>query len=75
MAWFEFIWTQYRVDKLAQHGLTPDDFEAAFAEYFDEEPSESSGNLIRFGYTADGRTIAMIFQWIEKDLSVIPITA
>ena len=50
-------------------------FEAAFAEYCDEESSESSDNLIRYGYTADGRAIAMIFQWIEKDLSVIPITA
>ena len=74
MAWFEYIWTQRAIDKLAQHGLTQDDFEFAFENCHREERSNSSDSMIRFGASTDGRRIAVVFEWAEVDMAVIPVT-
>jgi hypothetical protein len=60
---------------VSQHGLTQDDFEFAFENYFREVLSHSSHRLLRFGPTEDGRRIAIVFEWAEVNLAVIPITA
>ena len=75
MAWFEYYWSNRAIDKVSQHGLTQDDFEFAFENYLREELCHSSSRLIRFGLIEDGRQIAVVFEWVEEDLSVIPITA
>jgi uncharacterized DUF497 family protein len=75
MAWFEYYWSERAIDKVAQHGLTQDDFEFAFENHYREELSHSSDRLIRFGAAADGRRIAVVFEWVEEDVSVIPVTA
>lgn len=58
MAWFEFIWLEGvdgNIKHIAEHGITPDDFEHVFDNYEDESTSRSSGRPMRFGYTEDGR--------------------
>ena len=76
MAWFEFFWTDdTNVAHLAEHGITPEDFEHVFDNFVEEQTSRSSGRPVRFGYTQDGRYIAVVFEWIEEDVSVYPITA
>ena len=78
MAWYEFIWlddfTEGNIEHLAQHGFTPEDFEFVFATYEGEEISDSTGNPMRFGHTEDGRSAAIVFEWIEKDITVLPVT-
>ena len=78
MTWYEFIWSHEpceNVDHIADAGISQDDFEYAFTHYADEQISRSSGRPIRFGYTEDGRFIACVFEWVEQDVSVAPITA
>ena len=78
MAWFEFIWMDDiggNVEHIPQHGLTPDDFEFVFQNYDDETVSESSGRPMRFGRTEDGRLIAVVFEWIEEEMTVYPVAA
>lgn len=78
MAWYEFIWMDDidgNVGHIAQHGLTPEDFEFVFENYDRETISQSSGRTIRFGRTEDGRMITIVFEWIEKGMSVYPVTA
>jgi len=78
MAWFDFIWMDGidgNIDHIAQHGLPPDDFEFVFQNYDHETISHSSGRTIRFGRTEDGRRITIVFEWIEKDITVYPVTA
>lgn len=69
MAWFEFIWMDDiggNVEHVAQHGLTPDDFEFVFENYEDETFSESSGRPMRCVQTEDGRLIAIVLSGLKK---------
>ena len=78
MPWHEFLWlddlTDGNIDHVARHGFTPDDFEYVFDTYEGEGVSRSTGNPMRFGQTEDGRSAAVVFQWIEKDVTVLPVT-
>jgi hypothetical protein len=84
MPWFDVRWyfpedvdspEDSNVAHLAEHGLTPDDFEQVLCNpIFREATSDSSGRPIRFGYACDGRLIAVVYEWID-DITVLPITA
>lgn len=78
MGWFEFLWSDEpdgNVEHLAQHGLTMDDFEHVFDHAESEGFSHTTGRPVRFGTTIDGRYICIVFEWLEKDMTVLPITA
>ena len=61
-------------DKVEQHGLTSEDWEFVFENYEKEEISRSSGRPIRIGETCDGRRVCAVFEWIEDNWAVFPIT-
>jgi hypothetical protein len=76
--WFRYYWSEEpngNIQKVAEHGLTTDDFEFAFENFDTEANSRSSHRLIRFCSTPDGRRIAVVFEWDEIDVTVIPVTA
>ena len=78
MAWYEFLWNDEEggnIRHLAEHGLTINDFEHVFDNAESEGFSRSTGRPIRFGNTVDGRYIAVVFEWIEADVTVLPVTA
>ncbi len=78
MAWFEFIWLAGcggNIEHLAEHGVTQDDFETVFRNSDAELISRSRGLPMRFGYTTDGRFIAIVYEWLEADMTVLPVTA
>jgi hypothetical protein len=78
MVWFEFVWSHEEdgnVAHLAEHGLTPEDFEWVFMNYESEGVSRSTGRPIRFGETPDGRNVCIIFEWLEAEMVVYPVTA
>lgn len=78
MAWFEFVWSYEaggNVAHVVEHGLTPDEFEYVFANYESEAISKSSRRPMRFGETVDGRFVCVVFEWIEDDVTVYPVTA
>jgi uncharacterized DUF497 family protein len=63
---------------VAEHGLTPDEVEAAlFDENTTFDVSDSSGRPIAFGSTGTGRFIAVVFDILNPadPLIIRPITA
>ena len=78
MAWFDIIWNYVdedgNVEHVAQHDLTPEDVNEVLENPIREEISESSGRPIAFGYTPDGRLIAVVYEEID-DCTLYPATA
>jgi uncharacterized DUF497 family protein len=74
MANYFFIWPDETVEHLADHGLTPEDFENVVSDPEAVTESRSSGLDEAFGYTADGRYIVAIFRMLDF-MTVEPITA
>ena len=78
MPWYELIWEWDEEDgnvaHIAEHGLLPDDVEHALANPIRKERSRSSGRQIAFGYTPDGRRIAVVYETIDA-MTLYPVTA
>ena len=69
-----FVWNDELVEYLAQHGVTPDEFEEAVLNSRDVQTSRSSGRPIVFGATSTGKYLACVFEYLDED-QVVPITA
>ena len=77
MAWFDYLWLEGdegNIDHIAEHDLTPKDVEFVLENFIEERTSRSSGRPIRFGFTLDGRYIAVVFEWMD-DVTIYPVTA
>jgi hypothetical protein len=74
MPFFEFFWTAEIIAHLAEHDISPEDFEEVVMHPVDVIKSESSGNPAAFGYTQDRRFIIAIYEYLD-DMTVIPKTA
>ncbi len=77
MAMYFYLWSDElkgNRDKVEQHGLTAEDWEFVFENFEKEDISRASGRPIRIGDTADGRRVCVVFEWLEGDWSVLPIT-
>ena len=78
MPWFELIWEWDEEDgnvaHIAEHGLSPEDVEEVFEHPIRYEKSRSSGRAMVFGYSNDGRRIAVVYEQLD-DTTVYPVTA
>jgi hypothetical protein len=65
------------VAHIAEHGITQDDVEDVLLNPESETAlSRSSGQPITFGYTTDGRYIAVVWEHVmDNPLTMRPITA
>jgi hypothetical protein len=52
----------------------PQEVEFVFEHYTGEIESDSSGRPMRFGFTPDGRYVAVVFEWLDF-VTVYPVTA
>jgi len=71
------IWNEdpgANIDKVMQHGLMASDVDAVIADPTGYDVSRSSNRPILFGYTPDGRFIAVIYEEIDFE-TVYPVTA
>ena len=63
MPWIELTWEWDEEDgnvaHMAEHGVSPEDVEEVFENPIRYERSRSSGRPMVFGYTSDGRRIAV----------------
>ena len=75
MPYYEFLWNDEIVEHLAEHDLTPEDFEEVVGDPEAVGISESSGSDCCFGETTDGRFIFCAYDTLEDGISVIPRTA
>ena len=77
MVWFDFLWldgANGSIEHIAEHDLTITDVEYVIENYDEESTSRGSGRPLRFGRIADGRYIAVVFEWVDN-VTVYPITA
>jgi len=74
MPHYFFIWTPEIIDHLAEHDVTPDEFEEVASHPDVEDVSRSTGNPIAFGATSDGRCLCCVFKRLDGD-NIEPITA
>ena len=76
MDWTHIIWDDSpggNVEHVEEHDLTTDEVDYVLENYESKTVSRSSGHPCVFGYTPDGRYIAVIYE--EDNDTVIPITA
>ena len=74
MPYYFYIWTPEIVEHLAEHDVTPEEFEEVLSNPEYEDVSRSSGNPLAFGYTSDGRFLCCVYRCLGEDL-IEPVTA
>lgn len=69
-----YVWTPEIVAHLAEHGVTPDEFEEIVSNPDYEDNSRSSGNPLAFGSTSGDKFLCCVFRRLDDD-TIEPITA
>jgi hypothetical protein len=70
----EFIWTDENIDHIAQHDVTPEEFEYVVKHPERRDVSHSSGLPCCWGSTLEGRFLFCVYETID-DMTVYPVTA
>lgn len=71
--WF-CLWDDENVQHLAEHGVTPEEFEEIVADPDSQSTSRTTGRPIAFGFTSAGRYLACVFEMVDE-VTIYPITA
>lgn len=74
MPFYFFIWTPEIAEHLAEHDITPDEFEEVVGNPERDDVSRSSGNPLAFGHTSDGRYLCCVYKRLDDD-TIEPVTA
>jgi hypothetical protein len=74
MPYYFFVWTPEVVEHLAEHDVTPEEFEEILGNPEYEDVSRSSGNPLAFGDTSEGRHLCRVYKRLSEDL-IEPVTA
>jgi hypothetical protein len=74
MAQYFFIWTPDIIEHLAEHDVSPEEFEEVVSNPEYEDISRSTGNPLAFGSTSDGRFLCCVYKWLDDD-TIEPVTA
>jgi hypothetical protein len=74
MPYYFFVWTRDILEHLAEHDVTPDEFEEVVSNPDYEDISRSTGNPVAFGATSTGRHLCCVFRRLDKD-TIEPVTA
>jgi uncharacterized DUF497 family protein len=69
-----FIWNDLIEKHLAEHGVTPDEFEEIVCNPDEVEQSQSSDRFVAFGETSTGKYLACVYEHLD-DATVLPVTA
>ena len=74
MPYYFFVWTLDTIDHLAEHDVTPEEFEEIVSNPDPEDISRSTGNPLAFGSTSTGRYLCCVFRRLGDD-TIEPLTA
>ncbi len=74
MPYYEFVWTEEIIEHLAEHGVTPEDFEAVVSHPESRDVSRATKRPCCFGETPDGEYLYCVYELLD-DITVIPVTA
>ncbi len=71
---YSFIWNGPIEEHLAEHGVTPDEFEEVVRNPDEMGQSRSSDRPIAFGETSTGKYLACVYEFLDG-ATILPITA
>jgi len=74
MPYYEFVWTDEIIAHLAEHGVSPADFEEVVSNPSRISVSRSSGRPCCWGELADGRELFCVYEFLD-DMTIVPVTA
>ncbi len=74
MPFYFYVWTEEIIEHIAEHDLSPKDFEYVLAHPTDKGASDSSRLPTVWGYTEDGRFVMAVYRALDDD-TIIPVTA
>jgi hypothetical protein len=74
MPYYFFLWTSEIVEHLAEHDVTPNEFEEVVGDPEYEDVSRSTGNPLAFGFTSEGRYLCCVYKRLDED-TIEPVTA
>ena len=74
MPFYIFQWTDEIVEHLAQHGVTPEEFQEVVEQGSGRTISRGSGLPMAFGQTSTGKFIGCVWTLIDE-VELIPVTA
>lgn len=74
MPFFHFFWTDEAESYIAEHGISPEDFEFVLSNERYTKTSHSSGRPVAMGYTPSGDFIICVYEMLDE-ITVYPITA
>ena len=74
MAYYFYAWNDEIIGHLAEHDVTPEDFEYVFDNPTDKGESDSSGRPVVWAYTEDGRFLIAVYRKLD-DMTILPVTA
>ena len=69
-----FLWDPETEEHLAQHGVTPEEFEEIVCNPDSVGESRSTGRPIAFGATSTGKYLACVYELVDQD-TILPVTA
>jgi hypothetical protein len=74
MPLYFYVWTPEIIEHLAEHEVSPEEFEHIVSNPDYQAISRSSGNPLAFGSTTEGRHLCCVFRRLDDDL-IEPIIA
>ena len=74
MPYYEFLWLDETTEHLAEHGVTPEEFEEVVGNPEEIGESRSSNRPCCWGDTANGRYLFCVFEKLDE-MTILPITA
>lgn len=74
MPYFEFLWAETLIEHMAEHGITPEEFEDVVSRPERRGESRSSQRPCCWGETRDGRYLICVYEYAD-DSSIVPVTA
>ena len=69
-----YVWTDEIVEHLAEHGVTPEEFQHVMENPTKRGRSDSTNRPCVWGYTEDGRFLLAVYQKIDA-VTILPVTA
>lgn len=74
MPFYLFQWTAEIERHLAEHGVTPDEFEEVVCNPAEIKRSRTTGRPIAIGETSTGKILMCVYEYLD-DTTLIPVTA
>lgn len=74
MPYFEFFWTDGSLEHLAEHEVTPEEFEQVVRDPERRGESRSTNRPCCWGETSDGRYLFCVYEYLDE-MTILPFTA